>query len=128
MTIPAAILSAEQARAVRDNDPTFGDRQGIDLPRLLNDFAAAVKTDVEASTTDLADILSGTATILNATTSIAVVVGAAYNGKRAVVSFAEAPVAAAKIWAAPVSGGNLTIAIDVNNTADVDVHYVLDGR
>ena len=111
----------EQARQIRDNMPVLGDRPpGVDLPTLLNAL------EVRVATEEL--IQSGTATIANGDTTIAVAVGVALNGKLAVVSFAEAPTAATLIFAAPVAGGNLTITIDQDNTTTLDVHFVLDGR
>jgi hypothetical protein len=121
MTITTPLLSAEEARLVRDTEPSFSNRQGIDLPSKLNDFAAEVAAEV-------GDIQSGSGTVLNGATTAVIAVGTEFNGAIAVVSFAEAPVAASKIWAGPVAGGNLTVAIDVDNTADVDFHYILDGR
>lgn len=97
---------------------------GANVEAALQEVGAEL-ADINA---DLADIIDGTATILSGGTSIVVAVGAGFNGKFPVVSFAEAPVAAAIVWAGPVAGGNLTININVNNTADLDVHYIIDGR
>ena len=116
------LLSDEEVRIVRDTEPTFSNRpNGIDLPAKLNAFADEVAAEVGA-------VQSGTATVLNGATTAVVALGTEFNGALAVVSFAEAPTAAAKIWAGPVAGGNLTINIDVDNTADLDVHYIVDGR
>jgi hypothetical protein len=121
MSIPSSILSDEEARTIRDNEPTFSNRQGVDLPEKLNSFAASVAAEVGG-------IQSGTATVLNGATTAVIAVGAEFDGSLAVVSFAEAPTAASTVWAGPVAGGNLTVAIDVDNTADLDVHYLLDAR
>jgi hypothetical protein len=43
MSVPTTMLTAEQARQIRDAMPVLSDRDpGIDLPTLLNDFAATV--------------------------------------------------------------------------------------
>lgn len=73
-------------------------------------------------------VFSGTATIPSAATSVVVAVGAQYTGKRAVVSWADDPGSAAKLWADVVSAGNLTINCDVAPGADKDIHYIIDGR
>lgn len=112
------VFTDAEAARVRDNEPTFSQRpNGVDLPAKM-----------QAILDEMLKVQTGAATVLNATTSIVVAVGAEFDGKLAVVSFAEAPTAATLIWAGPVAAGNLTINIDVDNTADLDVHYVLDGR
>jgi hypothetical protein len=73
-------------------------------------------------------IASGFDTILNGQVSKVVAVGAEFNGKYAVVSFAETPTAATKISSAAVADGNLTITIDQDNTADLLVSYFIDAR
>lgn len=90
--------------------------------------ADAAQADADDAQLDHTKILSGMLIIPNASTSVVQAVGVGYNGKIAVVSFGEAPVAAVKIWAGLVAGGNLTINIDQDNTADLDVFYILDGR
>lgn len=67
--------------------------------------------------------LHGTGTIANGTTQDVISVGTDYNGKLAVVSFAESPGTAAKIWAGAVAGGNLTVNVDADPGTDVDFHY-----
>lgn len=122
MSISTAILTAEQARVVRDNEPTLSDRpQGVDLPLLLNTFAAEVSAQDDL-------IASGVGTILNGATTVVIAVGAQFDGEYAIVGFAEAPVAAVLTWAGVVAGGNLTINVNADNTADVDVSYIIDGR
>lgn len=118
-----SVFTEEQRRMIRDYHPSLGDRPpGIDLAQLLEDAFAARDAEVAA-------IVSGEATILNGNTSVVVALGSAFANKKAVVSFAEAPTAAALIWAGPADGaGDLTIEIDVDNTADIVVHYVADGR
>ncbi len=128
MTIPAAILDAEQLRVLNSNEPTLGKNQGINLGTLLNDWAAIVKAEAEAATSALSLIVSGQDTILNSATTVVVTVGTQFDGKFAVVSFGEAPTAAVDISSAPVSGGDLTITIDQDNTANLLVNYIIDGR
>lgn len=84
--------------------------------------------DADVDLGDLALMVSGNATITNGTTSVVVNVGAAFNNKVPIVSFGENPTAATKVWAAPPSGGNLTIEVDQDPTADTVVHYFIDGR
>ena len=73
-------------------------------------------------------LASGQGTILDTATAVVVAVGAQFDGATATVSFGEAPTAAIKISSAPVSGGNLTITIDQDNTAERLVNWALDGR
>lgn len=70
---------------------------------------------------------AGQATILNGATTAVVAVGAALNGAEAVVAFGEAPTAAKAVYSTAVAGGNLTIGIDVDNTANVKVNWVIYG-
>ena len=44
------------------------------------------------------------------------------------VSFAEAPTAATKIWTAKDGSGDLVIHIDQDNTANLKVNYIIDLR
>lgn len=75
------------------------------------------------------NIVFGQATILNGQTSITVAVAGGFaNEDNAVVSFAEAPTAATKIWTAKDGSGDLVIHIDQNNTANLKVNYVIDRR
>ena len=83
--------------------------------------------DADTANTALGKILSGSLTVLNGQTTITSSVGAAYNGKPVLVSFGEAPTAAAKCWGV-VAAGTLTLSIDVDNTADLDLTYLIDGR
>ena len=134
------VLTTEQARRIRDNHRVLTNRPpGVDLPAVLETFKDNVQAEIDAAevayaaadaviAAELAKVVSGTATILDTTTSIAVTLGAAFDGKLAVVSFAEAPTAATLIFAVPVASGDLTISIDQDNTADLDVHYIVDGR
>lgn len=89
--------------------------------------ATQALADADTANTALGKILSGTLTVLNGQTTITSSVGAAYNGKPVLVSFAEAPTAAAKCWGV-VAAGTLTLTIDVDNTADLDLTYLIDGR
>lgn len=71
---------------------------------------------------------SGTATILNGTTSIAAGTFAGLDGSPVQLTFAEAPTAAAKLWYVWDGSDQLTIHIDADNTADIAVAYAVDGR
>lgn len=121
MTIPASILSEEQARVIRDNEPTFSNRQGVDLPTLLNDFAAAVKAEAEK-------ITSGEAVVLDTTDNVVVAVGAEFDGLPAVATLAEADGAIHVLHAVWDGSGNLTITTSAVVTADRTVYYIVDGR
>ena len=72
---------------------------------------------------------AGTATVLNGATTATVLVPAGLSGSPVTVSFAEAPTAAsivhASVGAGPPGSSLLTITINVNNTADLDVHYAV---
>ena len=117
------VLTAEEARVVRDNEPTFSDRQGIDLPAKLN----GLKEELAA---EFNNIVTGTATVLNTTTSITVTeatLGAAFGGSPVQLTFAESPTAATLAFAT-WSGDDLVVNIDQNNTADIDLFYSVDGR
>tara|TARA_Y100000034_G_scaffold136543_1_gene213730 strand:- start:8590 stop:8979 length:390 start_codon:yes stop_codon:yes gene_type:complete len=126
------LFTDEEARMIRDNMPVMGDRPpGVDIVEKIEGVSTAggaAQAAADVAQADVDAIVSGVGTILNGTTSIAVTVGAAFNGKRAVVSMAEAPTAAALVWAGVVAGGDLTLNCDVDNTASLDVNYVLDGR
>lgn len=76
---------------------------------------------------EVASMISGTATVANGDTTVTVDVGAAYDGKPVLLTFGEAPTAAT-IVSGSVAAGTLTITIDQDNTADLDVHYMVDGR
>lgn len=115
MAVP--VLTEQEKRFIRDYLPSLSNRPEA--------FDLAAKLD--AMIADMSAIISGTATVADGATTVAVTVGAAYNGKPVVVSFAEAPTAAAIVSAA-VATGDLTITIDADNTADLDVFYLIDGR
>jgi hypothetical protein len=70
---------------------------------------------------------AGKAKVLNGATTVVVAVGAQYSGMEALVSFAQAPTAAKACYATAVVGGNLTIGIDVDNTADIFINYAVIG-
>lgn len=124
MSIATEILTDEQARRVRDNEPTLSDRPpGVDLPTLLNDWASSVSGEV-------ADFVSGTATVLDGNTSVTVTaatLGGTYGGSPVQLTWAEQPTAATDV-SASWSGDDLVITIDADNTADVDVYFLVDGR
>ena len=137
MATLALILTAEESRVVRQNEPTFSNNQGIDLPARLETHRAAVEAALTATegvadtaAADLADIPSGLATVLNATTSITVTaatLGGSFGGSPVALTFAEAPTAATLLFAT-WSGNDLVINVDQDNTANVDVYFVVDGR
>ena len=89
--------------------------------------ATQALADADTANTALGKILSGKLTVSSGQTTITSSVGAAYNGKPVLVSFAEAPTAAAKCWGV-VAADTLTLTIDVDNTADLDLTYLIDGR
>jgi len=68
-------------------------------------------------------LVRGVATMGSAATTETVTVGAAYNFKRAQVSFAGDPGTASVLWAAPVTGGDLVIHVDAAPGADVDIMW-----
>ena len=68
---------------------------------------------------------AGQATILNGATTAVVAVGASLNGAEAQVSFAEAPTAAVSVYSTAVAGGNLTIGIDADNTANIKINWMI---
>ena len=121
MTIPSTMLTTNEVDTLNRNEPTLSKNQGIDLGAKLNAFAALVAGDNAA-------LISGQATILNAATTVIVAVGTAFDGKFGMVSFGEAPTAATILSSAPVTGGNLTITSDQDNTADLLVNWSIDGR
>lgn len=109
-----SIFTDEQKRVIRENAPALSDRPpGMDLPKVLEEH--------DDKTT------SGFATILSGQVAIVVAVGSAFDGKPVQASFAEAPTVAATIFGV-VSGGNLTLTIQANNTADLLCAYSIDGR
>lgn len=128
MSISTTMLTAEQSRVVRDAEPSFSNRQGIDLPTLLNDFAAEVSAAGDVRDVQDALLISGVGTILNGATTVVIAVGAEFDGAFAVVSFGEAPASTVLVWSGVVASGNLTITADQDNTADLDVNYILDAR
>lgn len=92
---------------------------------------APVIGGLAAAATDALDvIISGSATILNGQTSIAVAgLPTGLAGKPVQVSFGASPTAAGVKWCwGVVSGTTLTISINVDNTADLLMHYTIDGR
>jgi hypothetical protein len=113
---PAALFTAAEASRIRDNEPTFSNRpNGVDI--------------VAKMEADRALLISGTATVLNAATTVVVAVGDQFDGAVVLCSFAEAPTAAGvdNCWGA-VASGNLTLNIPVDNTADLDINWMIDGR
>lgn len=109
-----AIFTDEQKRVLDQNSPVLAAiKPGIDLANTLEAHDAKM--------------VSGTATVADGDTTVVVAVGAAFNAKPVIVSFAEAPTAATVVSAA-IATGSLTITIDQDNTADLDVNYFIDGR
>lgn len=76
----------------------------------------------------LAKIVSGVATVANGTTTEVVAVGAAYDGKPALLSFNTDPGSAAALWGVWDGSGNLTITVDADPGADISVAWQVDGR
>jgi len=97
------------------------------LNEIITDVNAVV-TNAALAQTDVDAIQSGQATIPNGSTTVAVTVGAAYNGKKAVVSFGEAPTSAVLVYSLDVAAGDLVIGINADNTADLKVNYIIDLR
>lgn len=109
-----SIFTDEQKRVINANDPTLSVvKPGIGLADVLEAHDAK--------------FVSGTVTVLDTATTATATVGAAFNGKPVLVTFGEAPTAATIVSAA-VAAGTLTVTIDQDNTADLDVHYFIDGR
>lgn len=108
-------LTDNQRRQLDTYDPALSKNPpGADLVSLLE---------------NLGKIITGSATVLSGNTTVVVAgVGDDFNGAPVIVQFAEAPTAAdLDIWGA-VANGDLTITISANNTADLDVFYLIDGR
>lgn len=76
----------------------------------------------------LSKLKSGVATIANGTTTEVIAVGAAYDGKPALVSFNGSPGSATGVWAVWDGSGNLTITVDTDPGADAEVAWFVDGR
>lgn len=130
MTIPATILSDEQLRVLRDNEPTLSDRQGIDLGKLLNDWAALVKADVEAAQADADAIVSGTGVILSGNPSLtitAATLGGSYGGKPVVVTLNETD-GTLYVLSAVWSTNDLVVTLSGNATDDRTFSYMIDAR
>ena len=89
--------------------------------------ATQALADAATANTALGNLLSGTLTVLNGQTTITQLVGAAFNGKPVLVSPAASPTAAAW-WRGAVAGGALTLTIDADNTADLPLYFLIDGR
>lgn len=82
----------------------------------------------ETAGTQLAAIQSGVVTVLNGQTSIAAGTFAGLDAKPVQLTFAEAPTAAAKLHYVWNGSDVLTVHIDADNTADIDIAYSIDGR
>lgn len=110
----AVTLTAHEKRQLRDYLPSLSNRDpGADLVTILE---------------NLGKIITGQATVLDGNTSVAVTVPEGYEGNPVIVCFAEGPTAAdLDVWGA-VSGTTLTITTSADNTADLLVNYLIDGR
>ncbi len=112
-------LTEQEKRAISRYFPNLGGRSGgngIDLPARLQELIDAQNS-----------VISGVVTVADGATTGTAAVGAAYDGKAVLVSFGEAPTAAT--WAfGSVSGGTLTVTLDQDNTADLAINYLIDGR
>lgn len=99
------------------------------LSSLTTTDKTSIVNAINELVTQLGKVVFGQATILNGNTSVTVAVGGQFNDTdNAVVSFAEAPTAASKLWTTKDGSGDLVINIDVNNTADLKVNYIIDRR
>lgn len=70
-------------------------------------------------------LVADTATVAAAAASVAVTLGAAFNGLPVVCTMAEADDTASAVLHASIAGGDLTITLDAAATADCTVHYMI---
>jgi hypothetical protein len=89
--------------------------------------AATAQTGANTANAALSLIRKGFATVPNGATIVVVAVGAECNGKPVCVTPLVAMTAARFFWA-ECSGGNLSLSIDVDNTADLTFSYQIDAR
>lgn len=123
MSIRTAILTDEEARVVRDNEPTFSDRQGVDLPAKLNEFAAEVAAEVGGLISGVGTVPNGTAQVIIADPALAGLDG---SPCWAVLAEPDGTLAVGSCqW-----NGDDTFDINTtgNVTADRDVFWFVDGR
>lgn len=88
--------------------------------------ADAVK--LGARLNQLSKLKSGVATIANGDTSVAVDVGAAFDGFPVQLTFAGDPGSAAVAYYEWDGAGELTITVDTDPGADADVAWFVDAR
>lgn len=130
MTIPSTMLTDEEKRVIRDNAPTLSDRQGVDLPTKLDEFAESVKTEVEANDTELAGLVSGKAEIESGNDAITVsaaTLGGSYGGSPVVAQLMESD-GSLYVLSAAWSTDDLVITISGNATGDRTVGFFIDAR
>lgn len=121
-------LTPLEKRSIRDNYPALSDRPpGIDLAAKLDEIIAAIN-DSEAA---LTKIRSGTATIVATEDDVTIAVGAAFNGKPAVVSIMQAAADATLTAIETIAwdgSGNLTVTGNAAATANTTIAWMVDGR
>ena len=99
-------------------------RVAVQAPSLAPVFNTAVGAIEEA----LALMVSGSATVLSGQTTITVTgLPAGLAGKPVLLTTKEEPTAATSWWGS-VTGTTLTITIDIDNTANLQFNYFIDGR
>jgi hypothetical protein len=76
----------------------------------------------------LSKLKSGVATIADGDASVAVDVGAAFDGYPVQLTFAGSPGSAAKAYYEWDGAGELTITVDTDPGADADVAWFVDAR
>ena len=77
---------------------------------------------------NLGRIRTGTVTVLSGATTAVVDVGAQFNGAPVLVSFGALPTALDLDVFGAVANGTLTVTLSADNTADIPINYLIDGR
>lgn len=91
-------------------------------------LASAFSSTADAISAELAKIVSGSATVLSGQTAITVTgLPAGLENKPVLLTTKEEPTAATSWWGS-VTGTTLTITINVDNTANLQFNYLIDGR
>tara|TARA_R110002020_G_scaffold194133_17_gene394772 strand:+ start:306 stop:653 length:348 start_codon:yes stop_codon:yes gene_type:complete len=113
---------------IRDYIPALSSKHppSFDVAAKLDEIIALLNS----SESDMAAIVSGTATVATGGTSIAVALDASLDGTPAVAVLADSGTSALYVSACEWDGsGNLTITVDQDPTgANCDVFYIVDGR
>ena len=122
MAITDPLLSDEELRTLRDNEPTLSDRQGIDLGAKLNAKFAEFASEFAARP-------SGEATVLNTTDNVVVSDPSLANldGSPVVAVLGEADGAIHVLSVAWDGSDNLTITLSAAVTADRTVYWSVNG-